>query len=138
MLKPRKITKNSKKEDKQLLEKIENHAEDKWLICKVCDKTEVKVSFNIRSVICAFCVQKMTAPPDGIIKKAPDEIRPKGWHFKKYYVSPGKKVFSYGKEITNKKEIESLKKESSKKTHGKLKPKRTSKKRGRRNARNTK
>lgn len=101
------------------------------LVCSTCGEEEVQVSSDTKSVICAYCVQRLVAPPDNYIKKEKSD-KPRGWHFMAYYEHDGK-VYSKGEEVTDSELIASLKKK-----HGNAK-KPTSKKpvktRGKKNAR---
>ena len=78
---------------------------NKILECKQCFD-EVTVPADVESVICDFCVQLMCAPPESIVRNRENknkEKRPRGWQFKKKYVSPSGKIYSFGKEISKKK-----------------------------------
>lgn len=122
-----------------------------YLICSECGEEEVEVPSDIGRVTCAYCVQKMIAPPAGYRKESTSETpKPRGWHFKEYFEHEGK-IYSKGKEITDPEEIATLKKATKKtKTVVKetkiTKPKKVSKskvtkttvKRGRKNARTAK
>ena len=106
------------------------------LTCKECNDTEVVVSNDIAAVTCAYCVQKMIAPPDNYVKKSEADKKPRGWHLKIYYEKNGV-VYSKGEIVTDPVEIKSLKKQS--KLLATPKPKVKNKvSRGRKNARATK
>lgn len=79
------------------------------LTCKECNKISVEVPADIAYVTCAYCVQKMVAPPDNYVKKVdPADKKPKGWHFKMYFEHNGV-VYSKGKVVTDAKQIAALK-----------------------------
>lgn len=100
------------------------------LVCNVCGEEEVTVSSDTKAVICAYCVQRMVAPPENYIKKEKSD-KPRGWHFKPYFEHNGV-VYSKGEEITDKSQIADLKKRYGKVAKVK-KP--TAKRRGKKNAR---
>lgn len=119
-----------------------------YLVCSECGEEEVEVPSDISKVTCAYCVQKMIAPPPNYKKEKSD--KPRGWHFKEYFEHDGV-VYSKGREIIDPDEIAELKKLSKKskmvvKAKTVVKPKKVSKlkvtktkmKRGRKNARTTK
>lgn len=109
----------------------------KLLMCKLCDSMEVEVAFDTVAVTCSRCVQLMLPPPDNYIKKEKSD-KPRGWHFKSYFEHEGI-VYSKGIEVTDADEIERLKKEVGlSETPKKIVKKKTAKKRGRKNARNSK
>lgn len=68
----------------------------KILVCSECDNEEVEVSTDIGRVTCAYCVQKMIAPPPDTQKKSDGEKFPRGWHFKARYVHTNGKVYCKG------------------------------------------
>lgn len=68
-----------------------------YLICSECGNEEVEVSIDIARVTCAYCVQKMVAPPPDTQKKSDGEKFPRGWHFKARYVHTDGKVYVRGK-----------------------------------------
>jgi hypothetical protein len=88
----------------------------KWLMCSECGEEELEVNMDIGKVICAYCVQRMVAPPDNYVKKEKSD-KPKGWHFKAYFEHEGK-VYVRGVEIVEEDEIARLRK-----THTSSKPK---------------
>ena len=95
--------------------------------CKECNLETVEVSESIVAVTCAYCVQKMVAPPAGYVKEKSD--KPRGWHFKSFFEHEGV-VYSKGEVVTDPKEIAKLRKSSA--VEIKLKAKApTGKKRGR-------
>jgi len=69
----------------------------KYLICKECNFHEVLVSFEVGSVICGNCVQKMVGAPAGITPKSTEEKFPRGWALKARYVHTDGRVFVKGK-----------------------------------------
>lgn len=101
------------------------------LVCSACGEEEVQVSSDTKSVICAYCVQKLVAPPDNYIKKEKSD-KPRGWHFKPFFEHNGE-VFSKGELVTDAKQIAELKKRYGKSTPKVKKP--TAKRRGKSNAR---
>jgi hypothetical protein len=70
----------------------------KMLVCKVCDREEVEVSFDTAAVTCAHCVQRQVAPPEGIKPKSDTEKFPRGWALKARYVHIDGRVFEKGKD----------------------------------------
>jgi hypothetical protein len=105
----------------------------KTLMCKVCDKVEVEVSFDTAAVTCAYCVQREVLPPVGIKPKDPTEKFPRGWALKARYVHNDGRVFEKGKETGEvvtpeepkpKKEKKEKKKVTKKKVTKKKTPKR--------------
>lgn len=82
----------------------------KILICKECNYENVEVSADIVNVTCAYCVQKMLAPPPSIknVEKS-DKVR--GWHFKIFY-EHNDVIYSKGKIITDPTKIEELRHQS--------------------------
>lgn len=112
------------------------------LICSECNNEEVEVPADVSKVTCAYCVQKMIAPPEEVREKSD---KPRGWHFKMYFEHNGV-VYSKGKEVTDVTEITRLKKLKSgdKSLSGGKKPKQkvvkkpVIAKRGRKNARSSK
>lgn len=81
----------------------------KYLLCKECKEEESLVSKDTKSVICAYCVQKMLAPPHNYKPEASGDTRPKGWNLKKFIELDGK-VYVKGVEITDAEEIKKLRK----------------------------
>lgn len=104
-----------------------------------CDKCgdDVLVGQDVGRVICDWCVQGMVPAPVLPVAK-PKSEKPRGWHFKKYFEHDGV-VYSHGEVVTDPREIAVLKKENKpeKKVTRKTKTK-TTKRRGRNNARSTK
>jgi hypothetical protein len=93
-LSSKKVTEESKKLDRLLLDKGAKAVE-----CS-CGRLVEYCPANIKSVICSHCVQKLIAPPDNIgTKTMPTEKRQRGWHLKENYVSPSGKKYRYGVEI---------------------------------------
>ena len=78
------------------------------LTCKECNLTTKEVSTEVSAYTCCYCVQKMIAPPANY-KKAVKSDKPRGWHFKMYFEQDGV-VYSKGQEVTDPKEIASLRK----------------------------
>jgi hypothetical protein len=70
----------------------------KYLICGECNNEEVEVAADIGRITCAYCVQRMIAPPPNIQKKPEGEKFPRGWHFKTRYVHTDGRVFCKGVE----------------------------------------
>jgi hypothetical protein len=70
----------------------------KTLMCKVCEKIEVEVSFDTAAVTCSYCVQRQLPPPEGIKPKDPTEKFPRGWALKARYVHIDGRVFEKGKD----------------------------------------
>lgn len=68
-----------------------------YLICGECGNHEVEVPSDVVRVTCAYCVQKMIAPPPEVQKKSDGEKFPRGWHFKARYVHTDGKVYVRGK-----------------------------------------
>jgi hypothetical protein len=68
------------------------------LLCKECDEIEVEVAQDIGAVTCAYCVQRLVPPPEGITPKDPNEKFPRGWALKVRYVHTDGRVFAKGKE----------------------------------------
>lgn len=66
-----------------------------------CGTVVERLDADTASVICSSCVQTMVPAPSKPkhIADANKEKRPRGWHFKKKYVSPSGKVYSFGKEV---------------------------------------
>ena len=122
-----------------------------YLICSECGEEEVEVPSDIGRVTCAYCVQKMVAPPPGYRKDPTGTPKPRGWHFKEYFEQDGV-VYSRGEEVTDPERIAELKKASKQpktvvKVTKTVKPKKgvkskvpktVVKKRGRKSARTTK
>jgi hypothetical protein len=104
MLKRRK----NKKASKKVLHAIKRGMGTTILTCKVCDLEEVEVGLDTAAVTCAYCVQRMVAPPV-LHNKTPKSDKPRGWHFKAYYEHEGI-VYSKGVEVTDAEEISRLKK----------------------------
>lgn len=94
MLKRRKISKVSQEMARRFKrgERIE-------LECKHCQVLVENLSPDTTSVICADCVQIMVGPPESMKPKIVTEKRPRGWQFKKSYVSPSGKKYVFGKEV---------------------------------------
>lgn len=67
-----------------------------YLLCGECGREEVEVPSDIARVTCAYCVQKMVAPPPDTQKKPEGEKFPRGWHFKARYVHTDGKVYVRG------------------------------------------
>lgn len=118
-----------------------------YLICSECGEEEIQVPSDVGRVTCAYCVQKMIAPPAGYKKQSTGSPKPRGWHFKEYFEHEGV-VYSKGTEVTDPDQIAELKKSSkkSKTVTKKVTPKKLKKvskakvtktvaKRGRKNAR---
>lgn len=103
------------------------------LVCKECGKEKVEVSADVCVVTCAYCVQKMVAPPVGHVKEKSD--KPKGWQFKKYFEHNGI-VYSKGKIVSDPEKIAELKETGG--TVIKVSSKKKSRKRGVKRARTTK
>jgi len=82
-----------------------------YMTCKECNEEEVTVPGDTKAVTCAYCVQKMIAPPPNH-RKAEKSDKPRGWHFKAYFEHEGI-VYSKGKVVSDKKEIIKLKKSTS-------------------------
>lgn len=99
------LRKRTKKLSKTMVTKLTG---TQWLTCKECNDEQVLVSMDVGKVTCAYCVQKMIAPPSNYVKKEKSD-KPRGWHFMLYFEYDGK-VYSKGEEVTDKKEITSLKK----------------------------
>jgi hypothetical protein len=69
----------------------------KEIACRECSQVYLEVTKDIRSVVCAFCVQKMAAPPPKPVAKAPEgEQKPRGWHKMTEYVDFSGKVYERG------------------------------------------
>jgi hypothetical protein len=77
-----------------------------FLTCSECSVYELESPLDVAKVICARCVQKMAAPPEGVKEKSD---KPKGWHLKRYFEYNGS-VYSKGKLVEDKVEIKKLKK----------------------------
>jgi hypothetical protein len=106
-----------------------------YLICAQCGDEEVEVPADVSKVTCAYCVQKMVAPPEEVREKSD---KPRGWHFKAYFEHNGV-VYSKGQEVTDPDEIVRLKKGLKKTKQVTAGKKSTSTvKRGRKNARSSK
>jgi hypothetical protein len=110
------LTRRTKKLTQKLVTKITGK---KYLFCKECNQNELEVGGDIGSVTCAYCVQKMIAPPPGVQKKSDGEKFPRGWHFKARYVHTDGRVYVRGK-LTDETDTPS--------TVAKKKPKKTVKK----------
>lgn len=80
------------------------------LTCKECSIVEMEVAADIGAVTCAYCVQRMVAPPAGISPKEKSD-KPRGWHFKTFFEHEGV-VYSKGEVVTDAKVIANLKKTS--------------------------
>jgi len=91
----------------------------KYLICKECNLHEVLVSFEIGTVTCGNCVQKMVGAPAGITPKSADEKFPRGWALKAEYVHTDGRVFERGKDTGTVIEVQKPKRKSVKKITGK-------------------
>lgn len=89
------LTRRTKKLSEKLVVKITGK---KLLYCKECRKRQLEVGGDIAAVTCAYCVQKMVAPPiDPYKKKSDEEKFPRGWHFKARYVHTNGQVYVRGK-----------------------------------------
>jgi hypothetical protein len=103
--------------------------------CRECNRHQEKTYAGAAWVICRFCVLKMVGScGDAPIDTTPP--KPRGWHFKKFFEHEGV-VYSYGKEVIDDDIIENLRGESSA-TPTKPVANREVKRRGRKNASNTK
>jgi hypothetical protein len=100
------LKRRTKKMTKSMVTKVTGRL---ILECSECKMHEVEVPADIGKVVCAYCVQKMIAPPAGY-KKAKDETskKPRGWQLKRYFEFEGN-VYSRGKLITDPKVIAELK-----------------------------
>lgn len=87
------LKRRSKKLSKMQVLKVTGR---RFLVCSECDNEEVEVSADIGRVTCAYCVQKMVAPPPETQKKSDGEKFPRGWHFKTRYVHTDGKVYCKG------------------------------------------
>lgn len=76
----------------------------KILYCKECRQHQLEVSGDVSAVTCAYCVQKMVAPPVDPQRKPEGERFPRGWHFKARFVAPDGRVFVRG-QLTDEKDI---------------------------------
>lgn len=123
------LTRRTKKLTKTMLKKATG---THFLVCKVCGEEELEVNTDVIAVTCGMCVQLMLPPPDNYVKKEKSD-KPRGWHFKSYFEQNGV-VYSRGVEVTDKNEIEKLRKEAGVSTK-KVTAKKTAKKRGRKHAR---
>lgn len=86
--------------DKTITEYLNNHyIQD--LNCKSCGAVVENLSSDVGAVTCDRCVQRLVAPPEMPVSKYNIEIRPRGWHLKKEYISPSGKMYEYGKEVSN-------------------------------------
>lgn len=94
------------------------------LECSKCGRLVENLSPDTASVICSWCVQLMVAPPQ--MKDSNKEKRPRGWQFKKRYVSPSGIVYSFGKEVKEDGGTDRIRKTSVAKTK-KKKPKKPKK-----------
>ena len=124
------LTRRIKKLKKSQVAKITGR---QMLMCKECGNKEVEVSVDVCAVTCAYCVQKMVAPPVGHVKEKSD--KPKGWQFKKYFEHNGI-VYSKGKVVSEPEKIAELKETGS--TVIKVSSKKKPRKRGVKRARTTK
>jgi hypothetical protein len=68
--------------------------------CSKCSRVVWNLPADVSSVQCCYCVLATVEAPDSI-KKQPEEKRSRGWQFKKHYVSPSGKVYSYGEEVVD-------------------------------------
>lgn len=118
------LTRRIKKLTKSAVQKINGRH---TLTCKECNLETVEVSESVVAVTCAYCVQKMIAPPAGYVKEKSD--KPRGWHFKMFFEHDGV-VYSKGEVVTDAKEIAKLRKASTKTAKTTVKSP-TGKKRGR-------
>lgn len=99
------LKRRTKKLTKSMVRKITGTT---YMTCKECNEEEVTVPGDTKAVTCAYCVQKMIAPPPNH-RKAEKSDKPRGWHFKAYFEHEGV-VYSKGKVVSDKKEITKLKK----------------------------
>lgn len=128
------LNRRIKKLSKSMVTKITGR---QYLTCSQCGNEEVEVPADVSKVTCAYCVQKMVAPPEEVREKSD---KPRGWHFKVYFEHNGV-VYSKGQEVTDPEEIARLKKGLKKsKQFAKATPTKTKPtvKRGRKNARSSK
>lgn len=102
------LKRRTKKLTKSMVRKITGTT---YMTCKECNEEEVTVPGDTKAVTCAYCVQKMIAPPPNH-RKAEKSDKPRGWHFKAYFEHEGI-VYSKGKVVSDKKEIIKLKKSTS-------------------------
>lgn len=100
-----------------------NVMERKTLVCQECNTVTVSVANDIKSVTCAYCVQRQVAPPENIKPKPEGEKFPRGWHFKQRYVHTDGRVFCKGVETGETDAPEPKKKKVVKKTTPKKKGK---------------
>lgn len=98
-----------------------------YLICSECGNEEVEVPSDVARVTCAYCVQKMIAPPPEVQKKSDGEKFPRGWHFKARFVAPDGRVFVRG-QLTDEKDTPPTEKVKTKKVVKKKVQKRVQKK----------
>ncbi len=68
----------------------------KMLLCKECDEIEVEVAQDIGAVTCAYCVQRLVPPPEGLKPKDPNEKFPRGWALKATYIHTDGRIFEKG------------------------------------------
>ena len=72
------------------------------LPCKRCGELVYDLYPDVTAVTCDYCIQFLVEPPEILVKlkaASEKEVKSKGWHFKKHYVSPSGKIYSYGKEV---------------------------------------
>lgn len=71
----------------------------KEIECESCG-TITEVPSDVKSIICSNCVILMVPPPENSKTTKPKEKRPRGWQFRKQYISPSGIMYSFGKEVT--------------------------------------
>ena len=69
--------------------------------CIGCGEWVENIGHGVRSVTCGNCVMRMVAPPEipKHLQKQNEEQRPRGWQFRKEYISPSGKKFHFGREV---------------------------------------
>lgn len=94
MIKRRKFTKS---EEIAALKQINRTKIE--LECDSCG-TLTPTTSDISKIICSNCVALMVPPPETSKTNSPAEKRPRGWQFRKQYVSPSGIEYSFGKEVS--------------------------------------
>lgn len=71
----------------------------KWILCRECGIHDLEVGSDIKSAVCAYCVQRSVAPPETKQRPEGSDKFPRGWALQKRYVHTDGRIFSRGKEV---------------------------------------
>ena len=92
----------------------------KWFKCSVCKRKKIKTYESVKSVTCSRCLMVEIGLPETPEYLLRGQGKPRGWHFRRFFEYEGK-VYSFGTEVLEKREIDRLRKEHKKNQSGKKK-----------------